>query len=360
MLNASTAAAVPSNVASTTRNQFLRTYFNKTPTVSFDGATTTLSNGTIKGLIRGDDGDGDVLTYTPGATASGSSVVINSDGTFIYTPGTGVTSDKFTVTVSDQDPVNGWHIHGLIGLLIPSWGAAATTTVSVTRATPTPPTTPTTAAARYGWGTPYETAFTGLSALSKGWGVYDSVGHAGYGRRTPAALSFVDNTMIITGDAAGNTGGLAWMPGQKYGAWEVRVRVPQGAANYHAVALLWPDAENFPVGGEIDFMELGDDASRQYVGHFLHYSAQNKTEQSISHVDATQWHNYAVSWTPQAITMYIDGVPEFVSTDTSHFPPGPMHLALQLDPSETRPISLAGGAQMMVAWARQYPLSQIT
>ena len=42
-------------------------------------------------------------------------------------------------------------------------------------------------------------------------------------------------------------------------------------------------------------------------------------------VDATQWHTYAVSWTPTQITTYVDGTPIFTTTDTATFPPGPMH-----------------------------------
>ena len=80
----------------------------------------------------------------------------------------------------------------------------------------------------------------------------------------------------------------------------------------------------------------------------------------MTNVDATEWHNYAVSWTPTAITIYVDSVPVWKTTNTSHFPPGPMHLALQLDASEKHPPNLAGGAQRAVAWARQYSLSQIT
>ena len=322
--------------------------FNKTPTVSFvAGTTTSLPDGSIRGAVQGDDADGDVLTYTAGRPTNGGTVAISSsDGTFVYTPGAGSApdgTDTFSVTVSDD--VDGSHVHGVLGLLIPGWGSTATTTVSI-GSSPTPiggsPSpiggSPRTAAERYGWGTPIdETTFSDSSAFSNGWSVYNSPGHSGYGRRTPAAISFSDNAMIITGDAAGNTGGLEWMPGQQYGAWEVRVRVPQGAADYHAVALLWPDAENWPTGGEIDFLEIIGDSSRQRVGHFLHYSAQNRAESAFSQVDATQWHNYAVSWTPQAITMYIDSAPVFTTTDTSKFPPGPMHLAIQLDASRSAP-----------------------
>ena len=331
-----------------------RTFFNKTPTVSQEPDDVEVrSDGSVTGVILADDADGDVLTYSATALAAGATVTIDEDGSFVYRPAAGSVfdgGDLFTVEVSDDAEVNGWRIHGLMGLLVPGFGSTATTTVELGAAT---------AAGRYGWGAPRETRFSGPSSL-EGWVVYDSVGHNGWGRRTPRAISFVDGVMVITGDAFGNTGGLTWGGGQKYGAWEVRMRVPEGAVDYHAVALLWPDAENWPVGGEVDFVEVVADAKRQHVTHHLHYSALDLTEAGVTNVDATEWHNYAVSWTPTAITIYVDSVPVWKTTNTSHFPPGPMHLALQLDASEKHPPNLAGGAQMAVAWARQYSLSQIT
>lgn len=331
-----------------------RTFFNKTPTVSQEPDDVEVrSDGSVTGVILADDADGDVLTYSATALAAGATVTIADDGSFVYRPATGSVfdgGDLFSVEVSDDAEVNGWRVHGLMGLLVPGFGSTATTTVELGAAT---------AAGRYGWGTPRETRFNGPSSLD-GWVVYDSVGHNGWGRRTPRAISFVDGVMVITGDPFGNTGGLTWGGGQKYGAWEVRMKVPQGAVDYHAVALLWPDAENWPVGGEVDFVEVVADATRQHVTHHLHYSALDLTEAGVTKVDATEWHNYAVSWTPTAITIYVDSVPVWRTTNTSHFPPGPMHLALQLDASEKHPPNLAGGAQMAVAWARQYSLSQIS
>ncbi|OAN32474.1 family 16 glycosylhydrolase [Mycolicibacterium iranicum] len=331
-----------------------RTFFNKTPTVSQEPDEVEVrSDGSVTGVILADDADGDVLTYSARALAAGATVTIDDDGSFVYRPAAGSVfdgGDLFSVQVSDDAEENGWRIHGLMGLLVPGFGSTATTTVELGAAT---------AAGRYGWGAPRETRFSGPSSLD-GWVVYDSVGHNGWGRRTPRAISFVDGVMVITGDAFGNTGGLTWGGGQKYGAWEVRMRVPEGAVDYHAVALLWPDAENWPVGGEVDFVEVVADAKRQHVSHHLHYSALDLTEAGVTNVDATEWHNYAVSWTPTAITIYVDSVPVWRTTNTSHFPPGPMHLALQLDASEKHPPNLAGGAQIAVAWARQYSLSQIS
>ena len=55
---------------------------------------------------------------------------------------------------------------------------------------------------------------------------------------------------------SGTTAGMSWGHGQKYGRWEARVRAPAADPSYHALLLLWPDAENLPGGGEIDFMEM--------------------------------------------------------------------------------------------------------
>ncbi|ASR02830.1 Glycosyl hydrolases family 16 [Gordonia rubripertincta] len=69
--------------------------------------------------------------------------------------------------------------------------------------------------------------------------------------------------------------------------------------------------------------------------------------------DATMWHSWAVEWTPDRIAVYLDGVRWAVTTDTSRFPPRPMHLCLQLDNfgGETAP-----GGKMFVDWVAEYPV----
>jgi len=101
------------------------------------------------------------------------------------------------------------------------------------------------AAERYGWGEPNRVEeFDNVGSLHE-WNIYDGPGHAGNGRRTPEAVSVSDGILTITGDAQGNTAGMAWLPGQKYGRWEGRVRAPASDETYNALLLLWPDAENF-------------------------------------------------------------------------------------------------------------------
>ncbi|WP_220096766.1 beta strand repeat-containing protein [Mycolicibacterium sarraceniae] len=83
---------------------------NAPPTV--DGGTvnnrTTSAMGVVRGKIAGADGDGDSLTYSMvGATngsvygSGGGIIKINSDGSFVYTPNAGATSDTFQVLVND-------------------------------------------------------------------------------------------------------------------------------------------------------------------------------------------------------------------------------------------------------------------
>lgn len=321
---------------------------NASPTISFDPSESVRNDdGSFTGKVHVNDTDGDKLTVTVKDILNGGTVAVGPDGNFVYWRGAGFDqagdTDRFTVTVSDAG--NGVKFHGLLGLFKPGYGDTASTRVTIDDSN--------TAAVAYGWGTTKKsTNFSSLSTLLKeGWGVYSGAGNGGYGTRSPDALSFADNIMTISGDPDGNSGGLGWGTGQTYGMWEVRAKVPEGAAGYSAVALLWPDAENWPYGGEINFLEIKNDATRSVNTAALHYSILNKFDTFTQAVDATEWHNYAVSWTPQAVTFYIDAVPYWTVTDTTKFPPGAMHLALQLDVHNA---NIAGGAQMQVAWARQY------
>ena len=159
-----------------------------------------------------------------------------------------------------------------------------------------------------------------------------------------------DGVLTITGDPSGTTAGMSWGDGRRYGRWEARVRAPAGDPSYNALVLLWPDAENWPEGGEIDFMEIGDPA-RQEVDVFLHYGEDNEQKHGRVKTDATRWHNWAVEWTPTSITTFLDGRRWYVTTDHAVQPPGPMHLCIQLDwfPSGSGTVQ---ESTMEVGWVR--------
>lgn len=194
--------------------------------------------------------------------------------------------------------------------------------------------------------------FNGSALDTSKWSAYDGPGHAGQGKRSPAQAKTANGLLTITGTSDGTTAGIAWKPGQKFGRWEGRLRAPASDPTYNALFILWPDAEDFPVGGEVDFVEMMD-PTRQKTDFFLHYGASNSQVNGQVTIDATQWHNWAVEWTDKQITAYVDGKEWYKVTDTSKFPPRPMHMTIQLDW-----FPKGGGAvkqsEMQVDWVHIY------
>ncbi len=217
----------------------------------------------------------------------------------------------------------------------------------------------TSAAVLQNWGEPaYVDEFD--KPLGSEWEVYNGKGHNGNGQRSPDAVSIADGIMTITGDENGKTAGMALTPGHKYGRWEARVKAPVGDDTYNALLLLWPDAEDWPVGGEVDFMEM-DDATRQTTSMFLHYGKDNEQDKAEVKIDGTQWHNWAVDWTPDHVIAYVDGKEWYRTTDKGIFPPRKMHLAIQLDwfpengnRNNVKPTTMA------VDWVKQYAPPGVT
>ena len=212
---------------------------------------------------------------------------------------------------------------------------------------------PVTSADLHGWGAPNRSAdFTDSSSLAA-WQLYDGPGHAGNGRRTPSAVSVANGLLTITGDAEGNSEGMAWLPGQTYGRWEACVKSPPASPNYHSLLLLWPDSDKWPLDGEIDFMEILD-PERQEVTASIHFwgepAPEDREADATVSIDATKWHSWAVEWTPARIVGYVDGRQWFEVT--THVPQGPMHLCIQLDNFAG---DISDGGQEIVDWARQYP-----
>jgi len=211
------------------------------------------------------------------------------------------------------------------------------------------------AAVVFGWGqvvTGDEFSYTGAPNPLK-WGVYNSPGHAGNGIRSPNAWSVDGSVVTVSGDSAGTTGGMsAKFAQQRYGRWEARMRTSDRDPKYHPVLILWPNNNTSPNCAEIDYAEGTSDTSR--IKFFLHYacSGSNFQTQSAQPIDTTQWHNYAIQWTPSGITGYIDGVQWFTDTDPAHQPTVGMHQTIQLDwfpdGTATKP------SQMQVDWVRVY------
>jgi hypothetical protein len=160
--------------------------------------------------------------------------------------------------------------------------------------------------------------------------------------------------MTITGSSKGETAGMGWEPGQRYGRWEGRVKAPASDESYNALLLLWPDAEDFPVGGEIDFMEMMDH-TRQSTNIFLHYGKDNDQVAGKVQIDATQWHNWAVEWAPTHVAAFVDGKEWWRTDNVDILPPRAMHLCVQLDWFPDDGKGDVQESHMLVDWVKQYP-----
>ena len=182
------------------------------------------------------------------------------------------------------------------------------------------------------WGAPIagdEFDYTGSPDPST-WFVYNSPGHHDEGSRDPDAWSVADGVATVTGNRKGTTGGMSNRFNQQYGAWEIRMRTSARDPKYHPVLLMWPQkGSGATTCPEIDFAEASRDTTRMYF--YNHYGCHGVHTWNRVEVDTTQWHNYAVEWTPQAVTGYIDGVKWFTDANVTHQSPAPMHVALQLD-----------------------------
>lgn len=226
--------------------------------------------------------------------------------------------------------------------------------------TPTPDPTPTPsteAAVAHGWGpvvTGDEFNYTGAPDPLK-WSLYNSAGHAGNGIRTPAAWSVNGTAAHVAGDSAGTTGGMsARFAKQTYGRWEARMRTSVRDSEYHPVMLLWPSGTFADLNQqwEIDYAEGTADTTK--MRFYLHDCCTTVASASAV-VDTTQWHNYAVDWSPTAVVGYLDGVEWFRDETPSHIPYGNMKQTLQLDwfPDGTATTP----SWMEVDWVRVYGAS---
>lgn len=108
-------------------------WHNQAPVAAPVVTTSDPETGVVTGNLNATDHEGDPISYqvTTGPTAGG--VVVNADGTFVYTPGQGLLdnggTDTFTVTVSDATGPH--HHHFAIPFWLGQTGHTTTTTVSV-------------------------------------------------------------------------------------------------------------------------------------------------------------------------------------------------------------------------------------
>jgi hypothetical protein len=172
----------------------------------------------------------------------------------------------------------------------------------------------------------------------QGWSVYDYP-DANF-PRVASNFSVGGGTAQLRGTYDKGTGtilgsGMASHVSQKYGRWEMRVKVDAGRG-YSAAGLLWPTSERWPTDGEVDLFEIPH-AARQDIFQTVHNGVRNNTGENKIFMDATQWHTYAIEWSPTKLVYYVDGAVKWTVTKSALVPStGNLNLTLQLDPGTAK------------------------
>ena len=98
-----------------------------------------------------------------------------------------------------------------------------------------------------------------------------------------------------------------------YGRVEVRAKLPAGRGTWPAIWMLASDSPygSWPEMGEIDIMEAvghepGRTNSAVHTGGLNHRLGNNPSASLSVPTSATEFHTYAVDWTPTRITTYVD------------------------------------------------------
>ena len=159
----------------------------------------------------------------------------------------------------------------------------------------------------------------------------------------------------------------------QYGRIEARIKTPEGVGFLPAFWML-PITGQWPVGGEIDIMEIVGGMENKTHGT-IHYGNPHDENQGSYTADfdfSADYHIYAVDWEPGKITFLVDGEPFYETSYWYSSPltgyvadyPAPFNKPFYIifnvavggnwpgDPTEDTPFDER--AQMRVDWVRVY------
>lgn len=148
---------------------------------------------------------------------------------------------------------------------------------------------------------------------------------------------------------------LPILPGSHlYGKYSVRFR-SDVVAGFKTAWLLWPDSENWPGDGEIDFPE--NNLTSTISGFVHHKGGTSGGDQSEfnSTVTDTSWHTTSIEWLPGKVTFLLDGA--VVGTSTTRIPDTAMHWVLQTESCLIDCSTSTTSGNLQVDWVTAYAVA---
>lgn len=145
---------------------------------------------------------------------------------------------------------------------------------------------------------------------------------------------------------------------QRYGRYVVRFRADP-VPGYKIAFLLWPQSEQWPRDGEIDFPEGNLTATIDAFLHFQNGKSGGDQVHFPTEVTYQDWHTAVIEWTPEAVVFILDDT--LIGEVHERIPSTPMRWTLQvehcLDGCDA-PRTAAGHVQ--IDWVAQYSYNPVT
>lgn len=146
--------------------------------------------------------------------------------------------------------------------------------------------------------------------------------------------------------AVGSEGGLL------YGRYVIRFKADP-VQGYKTAWLLWPDSENWPQDGEIDFPEGRLDGTICAYLHRQNGTSGGDQDEYCTQTTYTSWHTAIIEWLPTRLSFILDG--QTIGISTSCIPNTPMHWVIQTEtaPDGATPSDTASG-NVQIDWVAVY------
>lgn len=156
-------------------------------------------------------------------------------------------------------------------------------------------------------------------------------------------------------------GGAGKWPGQLYGRYAIRMRVPAPIPGYKIAWLTWPDSGTNTSGspdgtggnGEIDFPENNLRALAATAGYMHRQNATQGNDQYATGnipVDMREWHTYVIEWSPNLCRFLLDG--REVGKTTERVPKTAMHWVIQTETEiSSTPPAVDVTGDLLIDWA---------
>ncbi len=183
------------------------------------------------------------------------------------------------------------------------------------------------------WLLTFSDDFDGEEIADDRWIVYNSDDRDGNGVRRPETVTIEDGVLVIAAQTEGEqivSGGMASLHQQRYGRFEARVRTEAdpGEAVGGRIAT-WPAGNEHPEGGENAIYDTLNTAVRDPFYSYIHHP--DSTHDEIVHnANAEEWHELAMEWTPETITILRDGDLVGRVTDPESIPDHPHVVTVEL------------------------------